>query len=142
MVFAMTKTHVRQKLTRSRPPLHLLLPRLGHRKLDVLDGSKRWHQIEALKNEADVGEAKARRFPVAHVANVMPANSNRAARRLVDDAEHVEECRFAAAGGADDGDVISFAHIEGHSAQRVNVVFAKLVIARQVASLDNGVGWR
>src|SRR5687768_2828351 len=73
------------------------------------------------------------RIAIAFSADLIAANPDAPARRLVDRAKQVEQCRLAAARGTNDGDVVSLFDVERHAAKCMHVVCAEAVIAGEIA---------
>src|SRR5262249_46488282 len=59
--------------------------------------------------------------------------------RLVETAENIHECRFAAAAGSHDGDKIAGTNIETNAAQRVDASLSEFVILVQIFHGNDGV---
>ena len=64
---------------------------------DVFINIQHRHEIVVLKNKADVAPAKNRQRFVAHAPKLLSVDSDRARRRAVQPAQHIEQRRFAAA---------------------------------------------
>ncbi len=75
--------------------------RLEHRDLDVLEGRERGHQIERLKDEADLHGAEV---VDVELRQRLFAEENLALGRSIEAAEQVQERALAAAAGAGDRD--------------------------------------
>ena len=110
-VGARTQPDIGEELARTldaRSAGHL---RLGEGQLDVLERRQRRHEIEALEHEADVQQPEARRVGVAHSIDAFAADLDAPAARPIDSAEEIEQGRLAAAGRADDGEVVALVHV-------------------------------
>ena len=117
----------RARASPARAARHL---RLGHRQLDVLDRRQRRHQIEALKDETDVQQPKARRRRVAHLIDARRRRSSPCPRvgRSMPPIE-IEQRRLAAAGRADDRDVVAARDLERHAAHGAHELVAHVILA-------------
>src|SRR5829696_2366788 len=90
--------HIVEQLQRAPLALAFRHPGLRHRQLDVLARAEGGHEVEALKDEADAEQSKARRLAVAHPVDAPRVDVDGAARRSIDGAEEVEQRRLATAG--------------------------------------------
>src|SRR5437667_2649861 len=94
MALAVAQTDVGEELRRPLSSLFAWHLCLRHRQRDVLESGKNRHQVESLKNEADVVQPKRGRLPVAHVVDPFPPDLDRSGRWLIDHANEIQQRRL------------------------------------------------
>ena len=87
------------------------------RNLDVFHDRQLLDQVIRLKDEADAGSADHGKLVVAHLGDIVVAEKELAAGRLVQATEQVEQRALAGTGRAHDGHIVPFGNGEAHAAQ-------------------------
>src|SRR6185503_12655698 len=125
MSLAITEPDVRKKLR--GPLLSLITPhfRLGHRQRHVLERRENRHQVETLEYESNVVQPEECRLAITHRVDALARDLYRARRRMIDDADQVEQGRLAAARRSDDRHIIGWRDIHCHALQRVDTLSAE-----------------
>ena len=109
--------------------------RHDHRQLEVLDGRDARNEIVELKHEADFAKAIHLEGAFVHAADVGAIDLHASARRPIDAAEQIEQCRLAAAARPHDGDGLAVLHLPVDALQRLDVFSRGLV---NLADLRDG----
>ncbi len=78
-----------------------------HRQQHVFENGQRRNQLEELEHDADVLAAPACQRTLVERVDINAVDHHRALARVIDACEHIEQGRFAAAGLADDRDVLA-----------------------------------
>lgn len=103
---------------------------------DVGAGVERGQEVELLKNESDLALAQAGAFGVGECGEVVAVEDYFAGIGAGESAEEVEECGFAAAGGADDSYEFSSLYGEGDAAEGGDVDFSDAIGFVQINGFD------
>ncbi len=98
-------------------------PAIGQRQLDVLVDGQVADEVEALEDETDLAIADPRALGEREVRDLAALERIAAVRRRVEQPENREQRRFAAAGGAGDGDIFAAANVEVNARERVRFDF-------------------
>ena len=133
-----------QRLVGARPPL---LARDDaaqfEREQDVLLRGERRQELEELEDDADMLATPSCELVLAHLAHLAPREDDAPARGPVDASEQVEQCRFAAAGWAVDGEERLRRNGEGEIVQNGDGLCARGDDARDMLNFDQWrAGWR
>ena len=99
---------------------------------------ERWQKVETLEDEANLLAAFARAFRIREGTEVHTINRDGTASGAREAAEEVEECRFAGARGADDGDKLTAINGEGGVAQSVCFDLSAAIRFSELLGDDDG----
>jgi hypothetical protein len=100
VVFAVAQRHRRQHLRHRLAPFARRQPGQQQRQLDVLEGRQHRHPVLEPQDETDVGGAPFGVLPVGQRGDIDAANLQRAAARLADAGDQVQQRALARAAGA------------------------------------------
>src|SRR5436190_21987304 len=136
MPLSVAPSNVLEQLGGSHPLLLLVKPGFRHRQCYVLQRRQNRHQLETLKDEADIPQSKRSRFPIAHLIHALAADLDGARSRLIDYSHQIEQRRLPAAGWPHDRDVVAALYIQRHALQRMYALRAERIVAMHVAQRD------
>src|SRR3990172_2963291 len=83
-----------------------------HRQHDVLEQSEHGEQLKELEDDAQVAAAPDGHVTLAELVDVSVAYAHRAAARMVDAGQHVDQSRFTAARAAHDADELALVDLD------------------------------
>ena len=115
-----------------------LAPGERERQQDVLLRVQHRHEVEALKDEAELVAPQAGQLTVVEARELGAVNDDRAGGRAVQAGEQVHERRLARAGRPHDGGEAADREVDGHVDEGTHGGVALAERAAQVNGRDNG----
>ena len=137
MIVATLKSNVAKQFSRACAPHCALHASFSHWQLDVLRRRQRRHEIEPLKDKADVTQAKIGCLAVRQCRRAAAINRHRAGRRDIDSAEQVQQRALATPRWARDRNKFPAFDIERYAAHRRNGRVAHTIRSRDIHTAQN-----
>ena len=117
MFGAVRDIHAAQDFIHAAPALGSLDAHVDQRQLDILEDIQLVDQVERLEDEADVALAELRAVFLSETAHLVVQQHIAARCRVVQQAQNIEQRRFAAARRTHDGDELPLLHFERNAVQ-------------------------